>query len=678
MAFNFFTIVQKPNTVLKTVTATYPEAKPAGGSGAIDVHGTFRWKNKGSVDEVPSILLTEYKLNTGARVSNLTNILLGGVKELSNSKSFSDAANTIASTAAKSTFGDPYQGLYIGDATGFHYNLPYLKNSGPIRGEGGSNEWGTNRGLTDVIADMFPNLKEIGSILGSTITGLKDEGFGAEQIYKFTGASARSVTISFPLYNTYSIKEANDNFSFISLFGFQNLRTRTSFYSFLPPKVYTVDTQDEGGVYMPIAVVSSFKVEGIGALRKMSDFGQGTLGVSSTGHRLVPEAYKVTITLKELIPETTNIMQGSLGQNKVQVIGSTASVASSGVFSLGSRSASSSSGTLGEGQEVSYSSEYNPSGQDSDLSNIPLSSSLSNEELRSQPSVTNISGYDPNSSPSPSDPMNLAYVETKNESGYDRNAAASDQDPMELTFRPSSIPKEESNALDSEIEALDSEIFQTREIDQQPRREVENYLENNSDDRALESKVKILEDLANQQYNAESEDEWNQIAATKKAVEDSPLKAFTPEVQEDTSVDISRLLRQQNVNSEIKDNEGRLTLNLETPIEVKRDERPTIDFLDKSSSTENLFSAPQASSSKLDDILTQYREDSTPLKPVELNKTFSFTDETLSTREQAKRVLENNKDLTALSLLANNLNSTKEYIPPMTDFRGPVKVGGNS
>lgn len=707
MAFNFFSITQKPNGFSAGSTATYPEAKPSGGSGAIDVHGSFRWKNKGSTEEVPSVLLTEYKLNTGARVSNLTNILLGGVKDLSNSKSFSDAANVVGNTIAKSTFGDPYQGLYIGDATGFHYNLPYLKSSGSIRGEGGNNEWGANKGLTDVIADMFPNLKEIGSMLGSAVAGLRDEGFGAEQIYKFTGASARTVTISFPLYNTYSLKEANDNFSFISLFGFQNLRTRTSYYSFLPPKVYTVDTQDEGGVYMPIAVVSGFKVDGIGALRKMSDFGQGTLGVNTSGYRLVPEAYKITITLKELIPETTNIMQGALGQSKVQVIGSTASVAST----VGYRGISNSTGTLGNGYDVpaSYDSAGSIVSQE-DISEIPLSSTQSNEELASRPSVTNGSGYDPNASPNPSDPMNLNFVKNKNESGYDRNAATSDQDPMSLTYRAPaqewSVEKSDMSAVESfrgdYYEEVSSEENAPSWVDEESK-----TLKNDLETAQLNSKMKVLENLTNQQQAAESEDEWNQIEATKKAVGESPLFAFlqdtsvnkiklpeNPQTSEESAVtqNTQRLISQQTSNFKTQTESEKVTFSDSSP-SFKETEKslPVVRPVDNSNvpvSPENLLQTQQTlMQQRADDVLNSLRQakEESNLKNIEADISFgvqkaiiSSQNMATSVREQARSVLENNKDLTAMTQLAKALNSTQEYIPPMPDFRGPVKVDGTT
>ena len=117
--------------------------------------------------------------------------------------------------------------------------------------------------------------------------------------------------IEFPLYNTMDIGDTIKNYEFISLFGMQNLKIRTSFLTYIPPKIYSVESTGRGGVYMPAAYVSSYDVRSIGATREIQ--------IGGNTH-LIPEAYKVSITLTELIQESANIMQGSLGGSKTQVI----------------------------------------------------------------------------------------------------------------------------------------------------------------------------------------------------------------------------------------------------------------------------------------------------------------------------------------------------------------------
>ena len=83
----------------------------------------------------------------------------------------------------------------------------------------------------------------------------------------------------------------------------------------MPPKIYKVEGLGVGSLYMPAAYVESYDVQSIGTTRRIYD-----LGYDAAGGVLIPEAYKVSITFRELVPESSNIMAGSLGQEKVSVI----------------------------------------------------------------------------------------------------------------------------------------------------------------------------------------------------------------------------------------------------------------------------------------------------------------------------------------------------------------------
>ena len=359
MAFNYFYI--KTNTTSKFLgneSTNYPVAIKSG-DGVIDVFEKFRWKNRGNVDEVPRIGLTEYKLNYGTWAANLIR-LWNGLTSPGQTSINSGIVGSLKNGVSKTAFGDPYQNLYIGEPTGFYYSLPYLKESGSIRGDGFKNSWDVQKGLVETIGGaLAPKITEAVKSVGEHVMGgLTGSGWGAEELLKYSKSSARSLTITFPLYNTFSLQEANDHFSFVSLFAFQNMKTRTSYMTYLPPKVYVVDSMDEGGIYMPIAYVSDFKVESIGTLRRMSDFGAATNGSTTTGYRMIPEAYKVTIVLTEMIPESTNIMQGALGEGKVKVIGLPEQLGP-GSPGTGSNVIFNSSGTLGLGTQ-GESDYFNP------------------------------------------------------------------------------------------------------------------------------------------------------------------------------------------------------------------------------------------------------------------------------------------------------------------------------
>jgi hypothetical protein len=306
MAFNYFSLQPKTTTILGA-TFNYDIAQPTGSS-VIDVHGDMIWKNPGSIDEVPSVILTEKSLDYGIWTSNL-------IRLLSNTSSILEG-NT-----------DPYGVLYLASETGFKYNLPYIVQPGSSLRGAINNSWnemtqeqayGEMLGAIPVAGGImksgFDSLTQIAAGIGKFVS----PGYGFEPIKFFASTQAKSITITFPLYNTYSVEKANDHFSFVSLIAFQNLKTRTSYATYLPPKIYVVQSAEDGGIYMPAAYVSSLDIQSIGTTRAINDL--GTLTGSGNSKRLIPEAYKVSITFTELLPESSNIYGGMLGGDVVSVI----------------------------------------------------------------------------------------------------------------------------------------------------------------------------------------------------------------------------------------------------------------------------------------------------------------------------------------------------------------------
>lgn len=295
--------LQSANTI--GVKFDYPKITPAGSAGFggnIDILNNFRWKtNNGRIDEVPSVTLMEYELPFGQWTSRLANILTAGTNALYSAES------------------DPYIKLYKGSPTGFSYTFPYLlKNGDSIRGSGISNSWSEvdiGRSLSKIpligsdLKNALNKFQDIAQVTGETFT----PGYGAEKIMNYSDTAKKEITISFPLYNTDSEQEAINNFNFVNLFALQNLKTRTSWLTFTPPKLYVVEGSGLGNLYMPAAYVSKYDFRAIGTTRYVKD------GAYSQGY-LIPEAYKVSISLKELVPESSNIMWGALGGPKVSIV----------------------------------------------------------------------------------------------------------------------------------------------------------------------------------------------------------------------------------------------------------------------------------------------------------------------------------------------------------------------
>jgi hypothetical protein len=279
------------------------------GSGRINVVDGFRWKNSGSTEEVPSVCLIEYELEFGVWTQMLARI-----------------ANTI-NVAFNQGELDPYSILYNGNPTGFEYNFPLLIKNGDkirsIRNSWGETDFSLNKflgGSGKASKNTFGNILGKGLALGVGLMG--DMGF--EEVQQFKGTQAETLTVTFPLYNTVSLKEAYNNHMLVSLLTFQNLKTRNTFLTYIPPKIYKVKTQNcLGGLDWPAAYISSLDIESIGTTRELSEFGNTTI--------LIPEAYKVSITITQLVATSSNIFAGAIGENSVNVIGSIKNVVTESV-----------------------------------------------------------------------------------------------------------------------------------------------------------------------------------------------------------------------------------------------------------------------------------------------------------------------------------------------------------
>ena len=312
---NLYSIYQDQLTIAGA-TFNYPVIKPSVKGGHIDILSKYKWKNDGSVDEVPYVTLSEYTLNYGIWTSNVLRLL--------NNLNVAKGAG-VAGT-------DPYGTLYLGQATKFTYAFPFLVKPGnSVMGGGVNNTWNE----INPIANMFGAIPFLGGAakqgwesvensfnsIGNGLGQGAATGFGAEKVFNFSDTKRRRITISFPLYNTIDITSAIDNFNFVNLFALQNVKTRTSWLTYIPPKLYTVDSFSMGGIYMPVAYVANFDVFSIGTTRRIKDYSSNsdTVAAGQDGI-LIPEAYKVEITLEELIPQSSNIMVGTLGGQKTYVI----------------------------------------------------------------------------------------------------------------------------------------------------------------------------------------------------------------------------------------------------------------------------------------------------------------------------------------------------------------------
>jgi hypothetical protein len=310
MSYNTFSLFSLgSHTVVLPLIGSFTYTKAFPKQSIINVLKDFPWKNSGDVDEVPHIFVTEYELTWGQTVTNLQRVmqLLGDSKK------------------------DPYYTMYTGTDTGFKYVFPHLiKNGDTLRNV--SHQWNDSAqtmmkgvteglgGMADTLANAVNPLNYLPNILGGGLQNATlgnalvtntPAGVGAEEVKKYTSTSPLTLTINFSLYNTIDTYSAYKNFSLVSLLNFQNLKTRTTFMSYIPPKLYKVENTYIGGVYMPISFISKLEIKSIGTTRVLTEYGPTIQ---------IPEAYNISITFQELISQSSNIYEGVLGGSKVEVI----------------------------------------------------------------------------------------------------------------------------------------------------------------------------------------------------------------------------------------------------------------------------------------------------------------------------------------------------------------------
>jgi hypothetical protein len=284
-------------------TKLVPTGKP------IDIRGSFDWKNRGTdIAEVPSIILEEKTLSMTGMASTLVNIYntASQAVENFNNKGFAEAMS------------DPYGKMYVVENTGadgnFQYILPWLQGSGgtirDIR-----NSWSDTNGNKSGKAGSEPTtLDKMLGVAGGIAAGAASPGWGMEPILSFTQTTPFGLTLKFPLYNTFDVNSTRRNFDFVNLLTYQNLKNRTSLVTYVPPSVYTVSSDALGGVYMPLAYIENLKIESIGTVRRTDEIVRNAL-------LLIPEAYMITISLREMITQSTNIFEGAMGSaSKVEVV----------------------------------------------------------------------------------------------------------------------------------------------------------------------------------------------------------------------------------------------------------------------------------------------------------------------------------------------------------------------
>lgn len=220
----------------------------------------------------------------------------------------------------------PYKGLYYTVESGFNYRLPLFT----------SEFWSTTNDFTDnagegnseFVAGLVESVKNLGLEASKLInTGSNQYGTYVEFPKQYTMSSPSTYTVQFDLINTKpaTYTDVKSNFKLLLLLFYQNLPIRRSKQLVDPPVIYNIYVP--GQKRMPYACLSSIAIKNLGATRMMDmDFTDIRIinppsTATSTFPKIwrtpIPDAYRITLTFKDLIPETKNTVYSSFLSNSI-------------------------------------------------------------------------------------------------------------------------------------------------------------------------------------------------------------------------------------------------------------------------------------------------------------------------------------------------------------------------
>ena len=251
-------------------------------------------------------------------------------------KTLGDLAAGVGNGTSGPNYMKPYQNLYPSQPTGFVYELPYL-NIDNMTSTGGDWKSVDNEntvknlanlgkavvgGTAEAILGPLAGAAETKGIMKKISDSLQagaaaqqislastNPGTGVETIKGFIpNSDGDEINITFYLYNTESVEDIQKNWNFLYNLTYQNLPNRRSINLLDPPCVYEVEIP--GYKKFPVAAITKLKITNEGTTR-LFDIKKGRMPDpnTSTGKdvKMIPEAYKVTMTIKSLFMNTRNL-----------------------------------------------------------------------------------------------------------------------------------------------------------------------------------------------------------------------------------------------------------------------------------------------------------------------------------------------------------------------------------
>ena len=278
---------------------------------------------------------------------------INALKKVAGDKTF-NPQRTGAPTGTFNAYDEylaPFQDIYTTKLTGWRYKLPYLDD---LQRQNSSQFISSSLGAMQGVGDMGESARK----LTQSFTEAFAPGVYIDQAksYNFTGQE-KTYNCEFPLLNTTSQADILRNWQLIFLLTYQNRPNKIDRIQAAPPKIY--EAMIPGVWYSRYSYISRMSVQFVGNRRKMTlkvPIGSQALAAntSATGNlidprdnpfdwspdsvpgelqgssrnenvtitTIIPDAYQVSITLQELIPESQNSMFAAIRKPSTVTTGS--------------------------------------------------------------------------------------------------------------------------------------------------------------------------------------------------------------------------------------------------------------------------------------------------------------------------------------------------------------------
>lgn len=196
----------------------------------------------------------------------------------------------------------PYQNLYIRQATGFKYILPYFDDvKKEISADFSSSQSGLLAG--NKFGEIAQASVKVYESFVKTLMFATPGAFIEQPKFYNLGENGPSYNITFNLINTFDVGDIQRHYDFLFLLAFQNLPYRRDLARIRLPKIYSFTLPGE--IFLPYAFISSMNVEFLGNRRTVTiQHPKDNRLVKCT----VPDVYQVSLRITGLNPDAGNFM----------------------------------------------------------------------------------------------------------------------------------------------------------------------------------------------------------------------------------------------------------------------------------------------------------------------------------------------------------------------------------